>query len=353
MSQVDHANVCSDPYRAALEDPGSVVRQMLADMVALFHVTHGCYPDRLCLTDGMTALLEAHYRREQVPLPGGKLINRDELFGCQLRFHSNRCLVYREGEYVGCRVSCSLNAGKTWFPAPAGVHVLHSVCLEGDPPLLPEGRMFIEHGQDRIVKKLYRSTLLYGKSVVTVHDQATALHHPVMDDPALGMPTADSFTRPTDGDEPITEEDERQHPYQDWQAIVRDGDTRLGYEDWVRHRKDEARHDAQMEAVAMAARRDAAVETRPETYRQIIVDVPKIDCDVMIKLPGGVDCIQVQLRPSNADTNYNGSLDVILPRDQAVTLWSGDSMQPSTAVEADPNTRIGKQIVTELPGDYS
>ena len=260
MSQVERANVCSDPYRAALEDPGSVVRQMLADMVEWFHATHGYYPDRLCLTDGMTALLEAHYRREQVPLPGGKLINRDELFGCQLRFHGNRCVLYRE--------------------------------------------------------------------------------------------SADAAVRSTDGDEPITEEDERQYPYQDWQAIVRDGDTRLGYEDWVRHRKEEARHDAQMEVVAMAARRDAAVETRPETYRQIIVDVPKIDCDVMSKLPGGVDWIQVQLRPSNADTNYNGSLDVILPRDQAVTCWYGDSMQPSQSTD-DPNTRIGKQIVTELPGDYS
>lgn len=50
---------------------------------------------------------------------------------------------------------------------------------------------------------------------------------------------------------------------------------------------------------------------------------------VRIKLPDGVDRIQVQLRPSNADTNYNGLLDVILPRDQAVTLWSGNDMQPA------------------------
>lgn len=340
---VNPAYVAADPAVAALEDPGSVVRQMLADMIDWFHVTYGCYPDRLHLTDGMTALLEAHYRRGQSPLPGGKLSNRDELFGCQPLFHSNRCMIYRAGEYVGCRVSFSLNEGKTWIPAPAGVSVLHSVLLEGDKPCRPEGRMFIEHGQDRIIKKLYRSTLLYGESAVTVHDQATALHHPVMDDPALGMPTSDSFSRPTDGDDPITEEDERKHSYADWQAIVRDGDTRLGYEDWVRHRKEDARAD-QPGPQAPPAR---------ETYRQINVSVPKCDCDIMILLPGGQDRLQIQLRPSNADTNYNGSLDVILPKDQAVTLWSGDDMQPSKATAVDPNTRIGKQLVTELPGDYS
>lgn len=312
MSQVERTRVCSDPYRAALEDPGAVVADLIRDVITMYWEQLRQKPVRIHLPDGLVALLEAHLRRVGPPLPAGKLVNKDQLFGLQPVYGAEKFQL----ELASAR------------NAPQAV--------------------------------------------------------------SLGV-------QPTDGDEPITEEDERQHPYKAWQAIVRDGDTRLGYEDWVRHRKDEARHDAQMEAVAMMARQDAAAtddvgdcyqvgkpylpqirsttpaEAQPagtvlpgkqivdvttqgagpqETYRQIIVDVPKIDCDVMIKLPGGVDWIQVQLRPSNADTNYNGSLDVILPRDQAVTCWSGDSMRPSQPTD-DPNTRIGKQLVTELSGDYT
>lgn len=344
MSQIDRANVCSDPYRAALEDPGAVVADLIRDVITAYWGQFRQKPAKIHLPDGLVALLEAHFRRVGPLLPAGKLVNKDQLFGLQPVYGADKFRLELASASNAPQM-VSLDGGTTFMPAMDEVRVVYRVESE-EADDADDLCLLINCTAEGVIKDLYRGTFSLGTSSITVQEQADALWHPNQDDPALGV-------QPTDGDEPITEEDERQHPYQDWQAIVRDGDTRLGYEDWVRHRKDEARHDAQMEVVAMAARRDAAAEPRPETYRQIIVDVPKIDCDVMIKLPGGVDWIQVQLRPSNADTNYNGSLDVILPRNQAVTLWSGDDMQPSTAVEADPNTRIGKQIVTELPGDYS
>ena len=88
-------------------------------------------------------------------------------------------------------------------------------------------------------------------------------------------------------------------------------------------------------------------------FKEIVVDVPKHDCDVLIRLPGGKQ-ITVQLRPSNADVNYNGSLDIILPENNLVTCWRGDDMDASVAPDSkQPHERFCKQLVAELPGDYS
>jgi len=86
-------------------------------------------------------------------------------------------------------------------------------------------------------------------------------------------------------------------------------------------------------------------------FKEINVNVPKHDCDVVITFPGG-ETLTVQLRPSNADVNYNGSLDIILPRDQWVTNWEGDDMQPAKGARRQACTRYAKQLVTDLPGDY-
>lgn len=343
MSQVDRANVCSDPYRAALEDPGAAVADLIRDVIAAYWGQFRQKPARIHLPDGLVALLEAHLRRVGPPLPAGKLVNKDQLFGLQPVYGAEKFQL----ELASARnapQAVSLDGGTTFMPVADDVRVVYRVESE-EADDADDLYLLINCTAEGVIKDLYRGTFSLGTSSIMVQEQADALWHPNQDAPALGV-------QPTDGNEPLTEEDAKLYPCQDWHDEVRNGDTQLGYADWVRHRKGDARHDAQMEAVAMTARQDAATETRPETYRQIIVDVPKIDCDVMIKLPGGVDWIQVQLRPSNADTNYNGSLDVILPRDQAVTFWSGDSMRPSQPT-GDPNTRIGKQLVTELPGDYS
>ncbi len=76
---------------------------------------------------------------------------------------------------------------------------------------------------------------------------------------------------------------------------------------------------------------------------------PEHDFDVTIVFPSGKK-VTIQARPSNADVNYNGSLDIILPKNQAVTNWSGDDMLPAKAVsKKSPEIRIAKQLVTDLP----
>ena len=60
----------------------------------------------------------------------------------------------------------------------------------------------------------------------------------------------------------------------------------------------------------------------------------------------------IQARPSNADVNYNGSLDIILPDDQCVTNWKGDDMEAAPGIKGQAHTRKAKQLVTELPGVY-
>lgn len=97
-------------------------------------------------------------------------------------------------------------------------------------------------------------------------------------------------------------------------------------------------------------------EPEPEglRFKEIVVQLPKHDADVVIEFPGG-EQLTIQARPSNADVDYNGSLDIILPTDQAVTNWRGDDMEPAPEFHPEgqhPETRYAKQLVTDLPGDY-
>jgi len=83
-------------------------------------------------------------------------------------------------------------------------------------------------------------------------------------------------------------------------------------------------------------------------FSTIDVDVPEHDCDIVLKFPTG-EIITIQARPSNAETDYNGSLDIILPKDQPVTNWLGDDMAPSPKVGKTQCCRLAKQLVMELP----
>lgn len=82
------------------------------------------------------------------------------------------------------------------------------------------------------------------------------------------------------------------------------------------------------------------------------IKLPRHDCDVILVFPGGKE-LTIQMRSSNADVNYNGSLDIILPENQLVTAWEGDDMKDSKAPnKRRQHQRIAKQFVAELPGDY-
>lgn len=86
-------------------------------------------------------------------------------------------------------------------------------------------------------------------------------------------------------------------------------------------------------------------------FREVRVEMPDDrDSDVVLEFPGGSE-VTIQARPSNADVDYNGSLDIILDRNRNVTNWEGDDMEPSMAV-GEESTRLAKQLVTELPGEY-
>lgn len=88
-------------------------------------------------------------------------------------------------------------------------------------------------------------------------------------------------------------------------------------------------------------------------FKEITVDLPPHDCDVLIKFPDG-QVLTVQARPGNAAENYNGSLDIILPKQQLVATYAGDDLAKSAARDqARPHERFAKQIVTDLPCDYS
>ncbi len=94
-------------------------------------------------------------------------------------------------------------------------------------------------------------------------------------------------------------------------------------------------------------------------FEEIKVVLPKHDADVVIEFPGGEQLV-IQARPSNADVDeegnlYNGSLDIILPDNQAVTAWKDDDMEPAPEFHPEgqhPETRWAKQLVTDLPGNY-
>jgi len=79
--------------------------------------------------------------------------------------------------------------------------------------------------------------------------------------------------------------------------------------------------------------------------------VPNHDCDVVLVFPNG-ETLTVQCRPSNADENYNGSLDIILWDNEAVTCWEGDDMKVAPPVsKGSQHERLAKQLVMTLPYD--
>ena len=83
--------------------------------------------------------------------------------------------------------------------------------------------------------------------------------------------------------------------------------------------------------------------------KDIIVKVPDEDCDIILKFSSGKKVV-IQARPSNADINYSGSLDIILPRKQVVILWKNFDMAEAPAIDSERQfMRLTKQIVTELP----
>lgn len=80
------------------------------------------------------------------------------------------------------------------------------------------------------------------------------------------------------------------------------------------------------------------------------LEVPDHDNDIELVFRSGKR-ILIQCRPSNADVDYNGSLDIILPDNMVVTNWFGDDMQPApaTGVGIHDCERMAKQLVLELP----
>jgi hypothetical protein len=89
-------------------------------------------------------------------------------------------------------------------------------------------------------------------------------------------------------------------------------------------------------------------------YSEFCIPVPDHDCDIVLQLPGNKELI-VQLRPSNADVNYNGSLDIILPENTIISCFEGDDLQPAKTPKGNKvrsHEKFAKQLVCELPGDY-
>lgn len=82
-------------------------------------------------------------------------------------------------------------------------------------------------------------------------------------------------------------------------------------------------------------------------FTEIHQEAPDHDCDFIINFPGGKQLV-IQLRPSNADEDYNGSLDFILPYNMNIVCFKGDDLQVADVVVS-PNNLFAKQIVAELP----
>jgi hypothetical protein len=84
---------------------------------------------------------------------------------------------------------------------------------------------------------------------------------------------------------------------------------------------------------------------------ELKVNVSDGDADVVLVFPDGQEMV-IQLRPSNADTDYNGTMDIILPRNQSVVNWIGENMEEAPAMNPDkPHIREARHLYTELPYD--
>ena len=80
---------------------------------------------------------------------------------------------------------------------------------------------------------------------------------------------------------------------------------------------------------------------------EIHQEAPDHDCDFIINFPGGKQLV-IQLRPSNAALDYNGSLDVILPYSMNIGCYKGDDLEEADVL-GQPNHLFAKQIIAELP----
>jgi hypothetical protein len=93
-------------------------------------------------------------------------------------------------------------------------------------------------------------------------------------------------------------------------------------------------------------------------FKEFKVKLPKYDADVTIIFPGGKK-LSIQARPSNGCVDgvtgamYNGSLDIVLPKNDLVTCWKGNHMKDAPAPDKTrQHERMAKQLVCELPGNY-
>lgn len=84
-------------------------------------------------------------------------------------------------------------------------------------------------------------------------------------------------------------------------------------------------------------------------FRVVEVNVPDCDCDILLLFPRNRQKMTIQVRPSNADLNYAGSLDILLPEEQPVTMFLGEDMEPAEKVGNKEHVRTTDQITMELP----
>lgn len=92
------------------------------------------------------------------------------------------------------------------------------------------------------------------------------------------------------------------------------------------------------------------VQEEEEAYADVpeyTIYMERDDIDIDLVFESGA-VITLQHRPSNADTDYKGSFDVILPDDTIVNAYTGD-LAPSRSVEGADYARICNQLVLEIP----
>jgi hypothetical protein len=79
------------------------------------------------------------------------------------------------------------------------------------------------------------------------------------------------------------------------------------------------------------------------------ITIPDQDNDVVLVFPNGKE-VHIQIRPSNADVNYNGSLDICLPDQNMMTAWSDMDLTASPCgKDGQEHIRLVQQIALEIP----
>lgn len=93
--------------------------------------------------------------------------------------------------------------------------------------------------------------------------------------------------------------------------------------------------------------KDKTKDTSGYKHSEVVVDLPKHDTDVTLRLPNG-QLMEVQFRVEQP------SVDFVLPEDCAVTNWQGDDMEPAKALRGKPgqgsmaHVRLAKQLAIPL-----